>query len=118
MTMANGKIALPVHSDDHRKPTYRSTFARLLLIVLFFSGSVGVYHLGAYLDTELRVLSLDAPVCPVQGPALEPTLKLRLSDADKNRSIALLSEAVQLATVSYDDNGKPTEEWVHECHKS
>ncbi|KAK8869586.1 hypothetical protein IAR55_000153 [Kwoniella newhampshirensis] len=48
--------------------------------------------------------------CPDQPKAIYPNMTWELTEADKKKAVDLYSQAVQIPTESFDDNGEPNED--------
>ena len=113
----------PVHAQTRRTPRHPTVFLGILLALattLYFGPSFESIKSGCH--RVLSPVSDAAPSevvetwsdeyskCPVQPKPLHPAVGWEMTDEEKQKSLKLFSEAVQIPTQSYDDNGEPGED--------
>ncbi|ORY30167.1 putative carboxypeptidase s precursor [Naematelia encephala] len=130
------KIAsLPLPSGTVAKPAKRSRRTRLTAIALLICASLVVSPSIPIIDTSVSTVktalsAIIGPIglasnkwtaedetifeelakCPKQPKAIYPKMIWNMTDHEKIRSIDLLSQAVQIPTESFDDNGDPEDD--------
>lgn len=111
-----GIISLPFQDSEESKPFlhYRHT-SRWLVITLSIIGLSGFFYVSSSFravedytiaDSAFR----DTPRCPRQPEPLIPLLAFDVPAEYTNQSAARLSQAIQIPTISYDDNGSPEDD--------
>ncbi|ORX33794.1 carboxypeptidase s precursor [Kockovaella imperatae] len=122
----NSSLPRPVHAPARRASRHPTIFLGILLALattLYFGptyeavksrchSAISSSHAKDSLDSvkwsqdQLKEYSK----CPVQPKPLHPKMTWEMTSEEKERSIKLYSEAVQIPTQSYDDNGEPGED--------
>ncbi|KAI5452936.1 hypothetical protein NCC49_006472 [Naganishia albida] len=96
-----------LHSHSHKAiPPWRKITAACLLLIL----AAPFLPSSTLSLTDVQVLSkgsTEKAQCPAQPKALVPKITFEWDEAYRAQSAKLLSRAVQIPTVSYDDMGTP-----------
>ncbi|KAJ9112073.1 hypothetical protein QFC22_006372 [Naganishia vaughanmartiniae] len=81
-----------------------------LFTVPYLGETISDVGIASWAQTGSDTGHPSAAICPAQPKALAPKMAFKYDDEYKRYSAGLLSAAVQIATVSYDDMGKPQED--------
>ncbi|KAI5476036.1 Gly-Xaa carboxypeptidase [Pseudohyphozyma bogoriensis] len=107
---------LPIYDGESSSPYPQRASRKPLLLLLAVPAVLGLA--GFQLSSSDAFASffkendgdLILPLCPPQPSAIKPARELVLPDGYREESARRLTAAVKIATVSYDDNGLPTED--------